>query len=485
MHKAKKGKKIWIIVIAAAILVAMIAGLVSCLGTISGSINMSDLGMETLTAERQDLYEDISVSGNVESESIIKVTSMLSAKVEQLYVEIGSPVKEGDVLCIFDSSDLQAEYDSLLASMEKANAQTENTHKINLRNLEDAKTERDIMLNQAQQTVNDATAARDRAYEKYYAYVDSCSALSAQRDDLANRMNAETDPALQAALAEQYAAKAAELQAAENMRDSLNEQLPSYENAIRSAQDAYNSTQRSADAAVQSCQDVLDAEQFSMNGDTQKQLDKIQSQIDACTVKAPASGIITSLNIAQGSIPTTDALMTIEDAERLKISVKINETDILKIQPGMKAIIKTNATGDAEFSGQVSRVVNIFSGNAESGGGYSAEISIDGSGTELLIGMNAKVKIVLAERTDVLAVPYESITENEQGDTIVYVVQTDEAGNRTAHGVPVTVGMESSYYVEITGGELEEGDTIVMTAAGVSEGDVIPPSGFEEGDQNA
>ncbi len=203
--------------------------------------------------------------------------------------------------------------------------------------------------------------------------------------------------------------------------------------------------------------------------------------LDQCTVRAPKSGIVTSLNIAEGSIPTTDALMTIEDKDALKITVSIAESDILKIKEGMPAVVKTTATGDEEFSATVSRVVNIYKGGQSnmltgesSGGGYSAEISIDDKDHKLLIGMNAKVRIILSEKKDCLSVPYESIVEDEDGTYHVILAVKQEDGTSRAKLAKVEKGMDGSYYTEITSSEVKEGDQVVMNGGDYKDGDVLP-----------
>ena len=182
----------------------------------------------------------------------------------------------------------------------------------------------------------------------------------------------------------------------------------------------------------------------------------------------------------KGSIPTTDALMTIEDKDALKITVQIAESDILKVQEGLPAIVKTTATGDKEFPATVSRVVNIYkagSANAltgDSSGGYSAEITIDEKDSGLLIGMNAKIRIVLDEKKDVLAVPYESIVEEEDGSKHVIIAEKQLDGTYRAKLAKVETGMEGSYYTEVTSTELKEGDKIVMSGGDYKDGEVLP-----------
>ena len=107
-HKKKKKKGIVIAVIIIVLLAGIGAGVTSCMRSVSSSLeNMANSTIETVEVERRDISNDINVSGTVESESLIKVTSTVTAKVKTLNVEVGSEVKQGDVLCEFDSSDFQ------------------------------------------------------------------------------------------------------------------------------------------------------------------------------------------------------------------------------------------------------------------------------------------------------------------------------------------------------------------------------------------
>ncbi|MDE6087541.1 MAG: efflux RND transporter periplasmic adaptor subunit, partial [Oscillospiraceae bacterium] len=321
------------------------------------------------------LETDISVSGNVESENLVKVTSKLTAKVESLNVEIGSHVNQGDVLCVFDSSELQQQYDSLLKSQENSQSQNENAHKINQRNLENAKQEKEINLAQAQRAIDDAVSSQDKAYQKENNLVNELNAETEKRDNAKQKMdtiNPEEDPEGYAKASQDYQTAEMNVQAKESSLEAIRDQLDTYDKAVQSALDAYAAAERSADMTIQNYQDILDAEQFQQNSDSGTELQKLADSIAECTVTAPKSGVITSLNIAQGSIPTTDALMTIEDTDSLKITVQINEADILKIQEGMSAVVKTSATGDQEFDAIVSRVVNIYNNSAQGASGMGS-----------------------------------------------------------------------------------------------------------------
>ena len=232
-----------------------------------------------------------------------------------------------------------------------------------------------------------------------------------------------------------------------------------------------------ADSAIQSAQDTIDAEQFEDNDSYDAQLRELESKIERCTVKAAHSGIVTALNIAEGSIPTTEAIMTIEDDSKLSISVSISESDILKINDGQRAVITTTATGDEEFEGKVGRVVKIISGQSQNAftgetmtSGYSAEIELEGDCGDLLIGMNAKVKIILDDKADVIAVPYDAINDEGDGVYSVFIAEDNGGDKYNVKSVTVEKGLEGSYFTEVISDEIAEGDIVITQPGLVSEG---------------
>ncbi len=459
MEKKRNKKKIIIIVSVIAILglggVGIVSAVQNTVNTLSESAYVFD---DAMLIEEQDLSTSISVSGSVGSSNLVNVTTTLNAKVKTLNVGIGDYVNKGDVLCIFDNEDIQRQYDDLKESIDKAKAIEAKTHESNLRNLENAKEDKNIALRQAQQAINEAETACDNAYNNYNALVDKYNATNQARIDLEGSLDNE----------ENYQ-KYVEYQTICSQIDEelamLEPQLSSYDNAVKSAYDAYNSTKRNSDMSIQSMQDILDTEELNKDDSAEKQLEELKKQLEECTVKATQNGIITSLNIAEGSIATTDAIMTIEDTDQLKISVQIKPVDILKVKEGLKAVIKTDATEDKEINGTVTRVVNILSGAnqmTQEAGGYTAEITIDDKDTQLLIGMNAKVKIILEQRDKALAVPYDAIIDDEEeGTSHVFIAQPDGDGTYTAKKVTVEKGLESDYFTEIISSEIKAGDVIL------------------------
>ena len=72
-------------------------------------------------------------------------------------------------------------------------------------------------------------------------------------------------------------------------------------------------------------------------------------------------------------------------------------------------------------------------------------------------GMNVSVRIIVAQKSDVVQVPVEAVTRDEGGNASVTVV--DESGQETER--PVKLGLANNEMVEIVKG-LQEGASLVI-----------------------
>lgn len=425
----------------------LIFGLSRAMKTVINTMQNTSYGKAAV----KDLSSYVNVSGMVASSDATTVSTELTEKVRTVNVKVGDSVKKGDVLCELDSSYLQEQLDRLSKSADRAQ-DADDYHKTVLRrNLADAKSNRTAMLNRAQQEINKAERTRDQAYEEYNTRIDKYNQL------LKEIVEAEPD---QAKLLDM------EAQGLSQENEALYAQLASLDAAVDAAHTAYDETQRSADQLVQTAQDALDAEAYTGGDDsTGLQIEKLQEQIDQCTVTAPADGVVTMVSVKEGSIPMGGMLMTIEKTDDLVISGKVGEADILRISEDMDCEIKTSATGDEIIPGKIRRIERIISSVSEgAAGGYTVEISIDDPDSQLLIGMTANVKIILKKVDNVLCVPYDAV---QGGENDGYYVLTLEPGS--SQGMMrvvrknIEIGFEGDYYTEVKKGELKDGD-IVLTA---------------------
>ena len=267
-----------------------------------------------------------------------------------------------------------------------------------------------------------------------------------------------------------YNDAAVKLKEAENALNTAkaNCNYVTYEQAYNTANSAYEAARKSLDTLESTyktaLKNVTNASEQLAKAKTNDTLEDLRDQLDECTITATANGTITAVNATVGSAPggsTTagsSALFAIQDTDNLKVSVTIDEYDIKTIETGMDAIILSDATGDTEIPGYVSQI-SLTATTTQSTTGFGAEITVDGKNSGLLIGMSAKVEIIISEKSNVYSVPYDAVGKDENGNDVVYVKNGD-----TFEPVIVTVGLETDYYIEISGEALSEGMEIRNSA---------------------
>ena len=447
---AKKKK----IVMGVLIALVVAGGGFTAYSTISGVKNsMASLGgkYSVIEAGENDLSKTISNSGKVIGNGTVDVTTKLTAEVSEVNVSIGDSVKEGDVLCVFDDSEIREKYNSLKKRIKNSDKKTESSHEKNERDLETAKSKKKIAVARAKRAYDKAVRERDNAYNKY--------------NSLVNEYNSHLNDGPES----DY-----DFATADATIDQLYEGLSAYDDAVTTAQDAYNDTIDQWDETIQEYQDVIDAEEFTEDNEDNKELKELKEQLDQCTVTAPQDGVITALNVNEGTIPQSASLMTIVNTDKTVIELTVKETEITHISEGMEAVVTSKVLPDEKMPAKITRIVNVLSSDpaamtegGEGGSGYKVEVTLDTTNEELLIGMSASVEITLEAVGKKLSVPYSGIVE-EDDKTYVYVATPDKEnkGSYTAKKVEITTGVESDFYTEIAGGDVKKGDLIIENPQG-------------------
>ena len=539
----KKKKKVWLIVLIIVAIVVVLIG--SAVKNMTSQIETAVNTVEIEPVEKRDLSDSVSLKGTIAGVSKTNVMSLAAAEITAVDVQVGDLVKEGDPLVTLDQKDIEKQIAELKTNINNANAIAANDAAQKQESLNEAKQDQASTLAKATDSVNKAQASYDELVKKrddcqtklnnkknevssaenaqnnakkemdnaqsaVYAAQDALSKYQAENPGGTVTQNPNGTPATQTdpKLAElqqnvenanrTYSAKqtaysdaAAKYSSVKAEADSLQTELDTYPDALKSAEEtintaktSYSDAETSTNRSIATAQNTVDMQKYqtSTTSDLKDQLEQLQKQLADCTLSAPIGGVVTAVNVSVGDKNTAGTTMiTIEDTSSLKVIVNVEEADILKIQEGMQATVTTDATGDEEIKGTVSRVVrvknqstNTNSTDTNTSTGYSAEITIDN--TELLVGMSAKAKIVIKDRGTQLAVPYDLIQYDEKGNAYVLVAQMNDDGTATAVRKNIKVGEEVDYYTEVTGGDLKEGDQLIYdNTFSVTEGQVFTP----------
>lgn len=517
----KKKKKVWLIVLIIAAIVIVLIG--SAVKNMTSQIETAANMVEVEPVEKRDLSDSVSLKGTIAGQSKTNVMSLAAAEITAVNVQVGDIVKEGDPLVTLDQNDIEKQIAELKTNINNANAIAANDAVQKQESLNQAKQDQTTTLAKATDSVNKAQASydelvkkRDDCQTKLNNKKNELNTAGNARDTAKNELDtakkgyqdaqaeASADPTnadllkkandassvyeqkqeLYTSLCTNYETINGDIKSLQAELDAYPDQLKSAEEAVNTAKSSYSDAETSTNRSVSTAQNTVDMQKYqtSTTRELKDQLEQLQKQLADCTLSAPIGGVVTAVNVSVGDKNTAGTTMiTIEDTSSLKVIVNVEEADILKIQEGMPATVSTDATGDEEIKGTVTRVVRVKNQSTNTNGtdtntssGYSAEITIDN--TELLVGMSAKAKIVIKDRGTQLAVPYDLIRQDDNGDSYVLVAEANEDGTATAVRKNIKVGEEVDYYTEVTGGDLKEGDQLIYdNTFSVTEGQVFTP----------
>lgn len=415
--KPKKKKKVLIIVVV--IIAVLVAVLWTVVHNATQEVAMVSNLVEVEPVQKRDLSDTISLKGTIAGVSSTNVTSKAVSEITSVNVQVGDIVQEGDVLCTLDSASIEEK----IADLEKNISNEQAVSGINSQQIQTA----------VDQAIADQTIALDEAQKQITQAEENYSAAQIAYD--------------------------------KNPGDDTFPALLSAQRAVESAQDNYDAVLESTNRAIENARVQMQLDQYKDSDSTAKDtLADLREQLADCEITAPCGGVVTAVNVRVGDINAEKTtILTIEDTSSLKLVATVAEADILKLQEGMSAIITADATGEEEITGTVTRVVRVKNQSVGTGdasaGGYSVELSVDN--TDLLIGMEAKAKVMIQEKGEVLAVPYDLIQYDEEGNAFVLVAEGNDDGTATAIRKNIVVGEEVDYYTEITGGDLTEGDMLI------------------------
>ena len=180
------------------------------------------------------------------------------------------------------------------------------------------------------------------------------------------------------------------------------------------------------------------------------QLDDLLQKKKDATLKSPIDGVITNVNGSVGNV-STGTVIVIQDIENLVVNASIPGYDVIKLSTGLDVIVNLNDV-DGEFNGQIIKVSPI----ANTNGDYDLTVKLTDDTTNLRIGMDATIRIVVDRKENIYVVPLDSIIEENGKYYVVAYDSTLDTVNQK-NEIEVTLGMETDFYVEINSRELKDG----------------------------
>jgi HlyD family secretion protein len=165
---------------------------------------------------------------------------------------------------------------------------------------------------------------------------------------------------------------------------------------------------------------------------------------------------VTAVFTARGAqVDPTVPIAAVSDLENLAVNVDLSEFDVAQVELGMKAIVSVDALGGESYPGTVRLVA--FTGT-DTGGIVTFPVRVGLADSDgLKPGMNTSVRIVVAQKKNIVRVPLEAVTQDDEDRAFVTVI--DESGQETERRV--RIGLANNKHVEILKG-LRAGTRVVL-----------------------
>jgi len=183
-----------------------------------------------------------------------------------------------------------------------------------------------------------------------------------------------------------------------------------------------------------------------------------QAQLARIRLTAPFTGTITEVDTSAGQpVSNSTQAVVMADLSSLNVNILVSEVDINSVKKGQEVDLTLDADTGQTIIGQVSQI-GYLGVTSQGVVNFPVTVVIANPDPALKPGMTASASVVTEKKENVLLVPNRAIhtTNGQRTVTVLYEGQQ----------IPVTVqvGLSNDTDTEITGGQLKEGDALVLAS---------------------
>lgn len=480
---ARRGK---IALIAGAVVVVLLVfGLLTQRsGTVEGSVKRA----EAFTVREGPLTISITEAGTIQAKDQIVLKNEVEGQAQIIYlIDEGTEVKEGDLLVELDASQLvDARVD------QEIQVQNKEAQYISAReNL-------GVVKNQAQSDISAAELAYQFAQEDLTKYVDgdypmavkeaeakialSVSEQRQTKEQLQGSKRLFDEGFLTSIEYDQHQAQAEraelDLKLAESAMELLKKytyvrQMTELKSAIEEAERALERARLKANADVVQAEANLRASESEFERQKDK-LAKLDEQIEKTKIFAPAAGLAIHATTASGgwrsrnepldegqTVRERQELIYLPTANQMTAEVRVHESNLNKIRPGLGVRVTVDALPELSFSGHITKIAPLPDAQSAYMNPdlkvYTTEIDIEGANPALRTGMTCEAEIMVARFDNATYVPVQSVFM-VQGTPTAFVAKGADGFEQR----PVELGLDNNRMLQIASG-LTAGEEVLMT----------------------
>ena len=302
--------------------------------------------------------------------------------------------------------------------------------------------------------------------QKQVQSIESGYTSAKQGRDSARQAVETAQSAYDIAQASYNAALRGEDQALSDYADAVDSAWRAYQTALTSL----DSTKKGTEDQLESFSDTLAAANAGANMSVSEEaIRQLNETLDDTKITAPVSGTVTAVYATVGG-SGSGLLFVIEDTDDLVVSTSVKGYDLGSVKTGMTVEIKSDATGDAVIPGTLTTIAPTAKKNqlgdteSSSDPSFEAEVKVESASSGLRIGMEARLSYIIDKADHVLAVPYEAVYTDENGNSAILILRPQEKDSYLVESLSVTTGLDDDLDIAVSGAGVEEGLRVITDA---------------------
>lgn len=413
---------------------------------------------QTTPAQRGELVAGIGATGVVRSQQSVVLVWQTTGRVEEVYVQVGDQVKTGDKLATLAQT-------SLPQAVITAQAELVNARKA----LNDLQAGADTAVVNALQAISNQTKAVRNAQYQLDNFTVPTTMQSMTAVEALQVMQQRLEEARAAFEPVKYYPSGDSRR--KDLKEKLDEAQADYDTAIRRLE--YEYTLEVAQSNLDQAR--VDYEKWKIGPDpddvaaVEARIAAAEATLALAWIEAPINGTVTLVDTQPGDqVMGGVSAFRVDDFSHLLVDLTISEVDINQVKVGQPVSLTFDAARGKNYTGAVTRVDQVGTIN-QGAVEFTVEVELLDADQDVRPGMTAAVIVTVNKLEDVLLVPNRAVRFRD-GKSIVYVM-------KDGFPTPVTVelGASSDTSSQVIGGELVEGDSIVLNPPATFEGGGPPP----------
>lgn len=377
---------------------------------------LAETGFQTTTIERGNLTATIGATGTVRARQTAVLIWQAAGMVDTVNVKVGDNVPAGFVMAYLAKTSLPQSV--ILAEADLVSAQTTLD---DLLNSDTARAQAVIDLRKAQEEYT-------RAYN-WRRELDN-SRIKAEKI-VYKKFGGRTFPVI-----EEY-----KVWADEKTKEKAQEDLELKKAKLDDVQRTYDLLTSGNSVEIAAAQARVDAAQATLN---------------LARVTAPFGGIVTeSYPLPGDQISAGATAFRVDNLSSLLVDVEVSEVDINSVAVRQPATLLFDAILNKEYHGEVVEVAKV--GN-NAGGVVNFTVTVELTDADEFVkpGMTTAVNVVVNEEDNVLLIPNRAVRLVDS-ERVVYVLVDGQP-----KPVKVELGSSSGIDSVLIGGDIKEGDSIIL-----------------------